>query len=142
MYALRFASTPEIHGQKKTGVGACTEKPFVLIMHIHVHTNGGWALTRRWALTQENTVRVLYVCFLSATATAGSLLHEYSDDIGRRLPCKLHLYLPHGVRASGHEAHACTDPPPSPLGVKVAEAPPTAHGAAADCTERGGWIQE
>ncbi len=46
----------EIHGQK-TGVGVYTEKLFV-----HIHTDRriikqrGWALTRRWALTRENTV--------------------------------------------------------------------------------------
>ncbi len=45
---------------QKTGVGVYTEKPFVRITHIHTNhriiKKRGWALTRRWALTQENTV--------------------------------------------------------------------------------------
>ncbi len=47
---------------QKTGVGVYTEKPFVHITHIHtdhkIIKNGGWALTRRWALTRE----IRYVC--------------------------------------------------------------------------------
>ncbi len=35
-------------------MGVYTEKPFV---HIHTRTiDNGWALTRRWAITRENTV--------------------------------------------------------------------------------------
>ncbi len=49
----------EIHGPKN-GVGVYKEKPFVRITHIHMdHTiikKQGWALTRKWALTRENTV--------------------------------------------------------------------------------------
>ncbi len=45
---------------QKVGVGAYTDMPFVCITHIYVNhriiKKGGWALTRRWVLTRENTV--------------------------------------------------------------------------------------
>ncbi len=54
---------------QKTGVGAYTDKSFVCITQIYtvcvqVYVNNriikkGWALTRTWALTRENTV---YTC--------------------------------------------------------------------------------
>ncbi len=65
------------HGRLKfmgqeMGVGVYTEKPFV-----HIHTDHriiqkrGWALTRRWALTRENTVSaaLLLGCVLSYSGT-------------------------------------------------------------------------
>ncbi len=44
---------------QKTRVGIYIEKPFICITHVNHGINkngGGWALTWRWALTQENTV--------------------------------------------------------------------------------------
>ncbi len=45
-----------------TGVGVYMEKPFVRITHIHtdhrIIKKQRWALTRRWAITWENTVYV------------------------------------------------------------------------------------
>ncbi len=50
---------------QKTGVGVYTEKPFVRITHIHtdhkIIKKRGWALTRRRALTRENTVYTLHI---------------------------------------------------------------------------------
>ncbi len=61
-----YRSIPSKHPSRVSAhppVGDYTDKPFVCITHKYVNhriiKKGGWALTRRWALTRENTVRVV-----------------------------------------------------------------------------------
>ncbi len=61
--------TLETH-RPKTGMGTYMEKSFVCI-YMQTLQEWGWALTRRWALTRENTVdvRAFRILFFSGTGS-------------------------------------------------------------------------